>query len=173
MQQNETLLGGKYEMSIGSVLIPAELLGDITPNYEEGMLEVNTQAGVRKQPSGKAETAELTFTLFLPSISYLKTIFDIAQANPIVFGDNSCATKTPRPINIHPVCDGQDAKNDIHIYAGLVSTKFNPTLGTSEAVQVECTIQMQPTVNGYLLLGYPNPAEPQYWDVESQTWVAA
>jgi len=168
----ETLLGGKYEMSIGSVLIPAELLGDISPNYEEGMMEADTQAGTRRQPSGKADTAELTFTLFLPSMDYLKQIFDIAETDPLVFGGGNCTTKTPRPINIHPVCDGQDAKNDIHVYAGLVSTVFNPTLSTSDALQIECTIQMQPTADGYLLLGYPDPDTPQFWDVSAQAWAA-
>ena len=169
---NETLLGGKNEMSIGKVLIPAELLGDISPNYEEGMMEAETQAGTRRQPSGKASTAEITFTLFLDSMDRLKQIFDIADADPIVFGGGNCKTKTPRPINIHPVCDGDDGKNDIHVYAGLVSTVFNPTLSTSDALQVECTIQMQPTANGYMLVGYPDPATPQYWDVATGTWKA-
>jgi hypothetical protein len=168
----ETLLGGQYEMSIGNVLVPADLLGDLSPNYEEGVMEANTQAGVRRQPSGKAETAEHVFTLFLPSMDYLKTLFDVAQADPIVFGGGKCTTKTPRPINIHPVCNGQDAKDDIHIYAGLVLTKFNPTLSTSDVLSIECTIQMQPTADGYMVLGYPDPSTPQYWDVTSQTWKA-
>lgn len=45
-----TLLGGKYELAIGANLIDAELLGDITPNFEEGMLEAETQAGTIRQP---------------------------------------------------------------------------------------------------------------------------
>lgn len=168
---NETLLGGKFEMSIGSVLIPAELLGDISPNYEEGMMEAATQAGTRRQPSGKAETAELTFTLFLPSLDYLKTLFDVAETDPMIFGGGNCTTKTPRPINIHPVCNGDDAKDDIHIFAGLVATTFNPTLSTSDALQVEATIQMQPTAQGYMLAGYPDPSTPQYWDVTAQAYL--
>ncbi len=169
---NETLLGGKYQMSIGSALIPAELLGDISLDYGEGTTDAETQAGTRKQPSGKAEAAELTFTLFLPSMDYLKTIFDVAQADPLVFGGGNCSTKSPRPINIHPVCEGEDGKNDIHVYAGLVNTKFNPTLSTSDALQIECTVNMQPTSEGYLLLGYRDPANPEYWDVANQTWAA-
>ncbi len=167
---NDKLLGGKYEMSIGNVLIPASLLGDLSPNYEEGVMEGNTQAGVRRQPSNKADTAELTFTLFLPSMDYLKKIFDVADADPLIFGGGNCTTRNPRPINIHPVCAGDDAKNDIHVYAGIVRTAFNPTLATNEFVQVEATIDMQPTSDGYLLLGYPDPANPQYWDPATQSY---
>jgi hypothetical protein len=158
-------------LSVGSVLIPAQLLGDITPNYAEGTMEAETQAGTRRQPSGKAETAELTFTLFLPSIDYLKVIFDVAEDDPIVFGKGSCTSRTPRPINVHPICNGQDAKDDIHILAGSVVTNFNPTLSTSDAVQVEVTIQSQPTNDGYFVLGYPDPTTPQYWDVTTEAWV--
>lgn len=42
---DETLMAGKWEMSIGNTLIPAKLLGDITPNYAEGTVEAKTQAG--------------------------------------------------------------------------------------------------------------------------------
>lgn len=173
---NDTLLGGKYELAIGATLIPASLLGDITPNYSEGMLEAQTQSGVRRIPSGKADTAELTFTLFLPSIDYLKVLFNDMYNDPsgtqetgnIVFGSNSCSTVSPLPVNIHPVCE-EDDNNDIHIYAGLVSTTFNPTLSTSDAVSIDCTITMQPTANGYLRLGTGDLAKPSYYDVASQS----
>lgn len=173
----ETLLGGKWEMAIGSTLIPAQLLGDITPNYEEGVISVETQAGVRNQPSGKASTAELTFTLYLPNIDYLKVLFADAYNEPtaeaqksgnIVFGGNSCSMGTPLPINIHNVCEETD-DNDIHIFAGLVNTTFNPSLTTGDSVSVEATVTMQPTENGYFRLGTGDLARPSYYDVETQT----
>ena len=176
---NDTLMGGKYEMSIGATLIPAQLLGDISPNYEEGTLEAATQAGTRKQPSGKADTAELTFTLYLPSMDYLKVLWADAYQQPtsalqktgaVVFGSGSCSARQALPINIHPACEATD-DNDIHIYAGIVAMKFNPTLSTSDAVSVEATIQMQPTANGYFRLGTGNLAAPSKWDVTTQTTV--
>lgn len=170
---NETLLGGKNEVSVGKVLMSAELLGDITVNYEEGIMEANTQAGVRRQPSGKADTAEITYTLFLPSLDYLRIPFDIAESDAIILGGATCSAKTPKAINIHPVCNGKDAKDDIHVYAGLHLIKFNPTLSTSDALAIELTIQMQPTANGYMLLGYPDPSTPQYWDPTTETWKPA
>lgn len=176
---NDVLMSGKWEMSIGNTLIPAQLLGDISPNYEEGTLEASTQAGTRKQPSGKADTAELTFTLYLPNIDYLKVLFEDAYQKPtgdlqktgaIVFGSNSCSTRKPLPINIHPVCEKTD-DNDIHIFAGLVATTFNPTLSTSDAVSVEATIQMQPTDDGYFRLGTGDLSKPSRWDVATQATV--
>lgn len=174
-----TLMGGKYELSIGSTLIPASLLGDISPNYEEGELSADTQAGTRTAPSGKADTAELTFTLYLPSVDYLKAIFADMYNQPtasaqtsgnIVFGSNSCSTRTPLPVNIHNVCEDTD-DNDIHIFAGLVKATFNPTLSTGDFVNIEVTISMQPTANGYMRLGTGNLAKPSHWDVTSQSTV--
>lgn len=176
---NETLLAGKWEMSIGNTLIPAQLLGDISPNYEEGTIETETQAGTRTQPSDKASTAELTFTVYLPSIDYLKVLWadaynaptETAQATGnIIFGGNSCTTRTPLPINIHPVCEDTD-NNDIHIFAGIVNQTFNPTLSTSDAVAVETTISVQPTEDGYIRLGTGNLAAPSHWDVATQSTV--
>lgn len=166
--QEEVLLAGKWEMSIGKLVIPPELLGDINVKYSEGTIEANTQAGVRKQPSGKAEEAEITFTLFLPSLDYVKKAFSVAEADPMVFGGGNCKTRKPVPVNIHQICAGKDGKDDFHIYAGLVTTAFNPTLATSDAAQIELTLQMQPTSKGYMLLGYPDPSTPQYWDVDEQ-----
>lgn len=175
--ENTTLMGGKYEMSIGSVLIPAQLLGDISLNYEEGMLEAETQAGKRSVPSGKAETAEATFTLFLPNVDYLKTIYAEAYNEPngnatgnVIFGGGSCSTRTPLPVNIHPVCEDND-DNDFHIYAGLVAMKFNPTLSTSDVVSIETTISMQPTDNGYMRVGTGDLTQESHWDVATQTTV--
>ena len=130
----DTLLGGKHEMGVGNTLIPAILLGDISPNYEEGQMEAETQAGTRRQPSGKADTAELTFTLYLPNMDYLKVLWedayqkgegDLQKTGTITFGSNSCSTRKALPINIHPVCEETD-DNDIHIFAGLVNMAFNP-----------------------------------------------
>lgn len=174
---NTTLLGGKYELAIGATLIPAELLGDITVNYEEGTMEASTQAGTRRQPSGKADTAEVTFTLFLPSMDYLKVLFADAykagtgkSGGQIVFGSGSCSTPTPLPINIHPVCDSTD-DNDIHIFAGLIDMKFNPTLSTSDTLSIESTINMQPTDNGYLRIGTGDTTAPSHYDVATQKTV--
>lgn len=174
-----TLMSGNWEMSIGNTLIPAQLLGDISPNYEEGSLEANTQAGVRRQPSGKADTAELTFTLFLPNFDYLKVLFadayqkgtgDLQKSGAVVFGGKSCSTRKPLPINIHPVCEETD-DNDIHIFAGLVAMAFNPTLSTSDAVSVEATVQMQPVDGDYMRLGTGDLSKPSKWDVTTQSTV--
>lgn len=176
----DTLQAGTYEMSIGDVLIPAELLGDITPNYDEATAEASTQAGTRTIPLGKPATAELTFTLYLPSMDYLKTLWEEAYNAPtdasqetgnIIFGNGSCATRTPLPINIHNVCEDTD-DNDIHIFGGIVKQTFNPTLSAGEVLTVESTIYMQPTEDGYLRLGTGDLSKPSHWDATTQATVA-
>lgn len=175
----QPLKAGTYEMSIGDVLIPAELLGDISPNYDEATTDADTQAGTRTTPLGKPETAELTFTLYLPSIDYLKTLWAEAYSagtNPqttgnIIFGNGSCQTRTALPINIHNVCEDND-DNDIHIFAGIVKQTFNPTLSGTEVLSIESTIFMQPTSDGYIRLGTGDLTQESHWDVTTQATVA-
>lgn len=175
----QPLKAGTYEMSIGGVLIPAELLGDISPNYDEATAEADTQAGTRTMPLGKPETAELTFTLYLPSLDYLKTLWSEAyndgtspqDTGNIIFGSGSCQSRTGLPINIHPVCEDND-DNDIHIFSGIVKQTFNPTLSSSEVLNIESTIFMQPTEDGYIRLGTGDLTQESHWDVTTQATVA-
>lgn len=175
----QPLKAGTYEMSIGDVLIPAELLGDISPNYDEATAEASTQAGTRVMPLGKPETAELTFTLYLPSIDYLQTLWAEAYSagtspqdtGNIIFGGTTCQSRTGLPINIHPLCEDND-DNDIHIFSGIVKQTFNPTLSGTEVLQIESTIFMQPTEDGYIRLGTGDLTQESHYDVATQATVA-
>lgn len=170
-----TIMAGKWEMSIGNVLIPAELLGELNVNYEEGTSEAETQAGTITTPNGKAETAEATTTIYLPSFDYLKNIYsDVYNAGTgtlagnVIFGSNSCQTQTPVEVNIHPVCEATD-DNDIH-FSALIAHTFDLTLSTSDPVSIETTMYLQPTEsNGRLRVGTGDLTQQSYYDVTSQT----
>ncbi len=170
-----TIMAGKWELSVGSTLIPAELLGEIAINYEEGTSEADTQAGTIVTPNGKAETAEATFTMYLPNIDYLKTIYSDLytggtgdqKTGNIIFGSNSCKTQTPVEVNIHPVCNATD-DDDIH-FSALIIHNFNLTLSTSDPVNIETTMYLQPTEDeGRLRVGTGDTTQPSYWDVTTQ-----
>lgn len=175
----QTLKAGTYEVSIGDVLIPAELLGDITVNYDEATTEANTQAGTRVIPLGKPATAEATLTMYLPSIDYLQNLWAEAYNAPsstqptgnIIFGDGSCQTRSGLPINIHSVCEKTD-DNDIHIFSAIVKQTFNTTLSASEVLSVETTLYMQPTDNGYIRLGTGDLTQASHYDTASESTVA-
>lgn len=169
-----TIMAGKWEMSIGSVLIPAELLGELAITYEEGTSEADTQAGTITTPNGKAETAEATTTIYLPSFDYLKNIYsDLYNpatgdlAGNVIFGSNSCQTQTPVEVNIHPVCETND-NNDIH-FTALIAHTFDLTLSTSDPVSIETTMYLQPTdTNGRLRVGTGDLTQESYYDVTTQ-----
>lgn len=170
-----TIMAGKWEMSIGSVLIPDKLLGELQISYEEGTSEADTQAGKIVIPSGKVETAEATTTIYLPSFDYLKNIYsDVYNAGTgdlagnVIFGSNSCQTQTPVEVNIHPVCESTD-KNDIH-FSALIVHKFDLTLSTSDPVSIETTMYLQPTEgNGRLRVGTGDLTQESYYDVSTQS----
>ena len=177
------LMAGNFELAVGDTLIPAELLGDMSPNYEEGEISAETQAGTVTTPNGKPETSEFTFTMFLPAdnaASYLGIIWPEAYNKPtaeaqksgnLVFCSRACQSRTPKPYNIHNVCAATD-DNDIFIPAGLAKIAFNPTLSTSDAVSVEVTVYMQPSEDGARFrFGTGDLAEPSNYDVTTQKTV--
>ena len=174
----DVILGGMADLAIGEATIPARYLGDISPNFEEGTRESTTLGGTRTTPSGMLDTSELTFTLFLPSMDYLKNIWaDIYNApsgsqltGNFVLGSGVCSTRTPVPVNIHYTCD-EDSSNDVHIYAGVVAFNFNPTYNDSDGLSVEVTVYAQPTDEGTVLIGTGDLTEPVLWDAEAQDWV--
>lgn len=175
---NDVILGGKAEVAIGTSLIPAQFLGDITPNFEERVRETTTLAGTRSQPSGNYDTAELQFTMYLDSMDRLKMIWDEIYNEPsgsqetgnFILGDTSCSTRTAVPINIHYTCDDTD-DNDVHIYAGLVAFNFNPTYNESDGLSVEVMVYAQPTDDGYVRIGTGDLTEPSIYDYETESTV--
>lgn len=177
------LLAGNYELSVGEVTIPAELLGDLTPNYEEGEISAETQAGTITTPSGKPETSEFTFNLFLPrqnAMKYLAVIWPGAYNAPtneaqktgnLEFGSKACQQREPQIYNIHNLCDTTD-DNDIYIPAGVARMSFNPTMSTSDAVSLEVTVSMQPDANGIRMrFGTGDLAQPSIYDATTQKTV--
>lgn len=174
------LLAGNWELAIGNTLIPSELLGDLSPNYEEGEISAETQAGSIKAPSGKPDTSEFTFTLYLPKNNaqrYLGIIFPSLYKAPsgdqtsgaLEFGSGACSAREPIAMNIHNLCDTTD-NNDIYIPAGLPKITFNPTFSTSDAVSVEVTVYMQPDENGLRFrFGTGDLTQASVYDVTTQT----
>lgn len=178
------LLAGNYELSVGNITIPASLLGDLNPDYEEGELSAETQAGTITTGSGKPETSQFTFTLYLPrtnAMQYLAVLWPGAYNAPtaeaqktgnLEFGSSACQAREPVAYHIHNLCDTTD-DNDIHIPAGVARMIFNPTLSTSEAVSLEITVSMQPDENGKRIrFGTGDLSQPSRYDPTTGTTVA-
>jgi len=176
---NPTALGGRATIAINEIEIPSYMISEITPNFVEGTRERTTLGGVFNRPSGVFDTAELSFTLFIPSMDYLKHIFpgeynaptNIAQpTGNLVFGAQTCTTKVPVPVNVHYECDDTD-DNDLHIFGALAQMSYNPTMNDSDDLSVEITLMAQPTEDGLFRLGTGNLAEPSIYDAETEETV--
>ncbi len=151
------VLGGPAEVAINGITIPASLLSEVAVEFTEGTRERETLGGTFTKPSGVLETAEATFTLYLPSMDYLKNIFPARYNAPtnavaqktgnVVFNSDSCSTTASGPVNIHYTCENND-NNDVHIYEGLALLNFNPTYSVDEDVTIEVTVYAQPDTNG-------------------------
>ncbi len=177
---NETkYMGGKAEIAIGDVVIEPQFIESIQPEFEEGTRSVTSLAGVINTPSGSYDTAQLTFTMILPSMDALKSVFaNIYEAGSgsgstgrVVFGKGTCSATEPVPVNVHYTCEEDDA-NDFHIFAGRVLANFNPEYNAEDALKVEVTIYAMPTENGYAQAGTGDLTQRSVYDPTTQTWKA-
>ena len=172
MAQN--YLGGAAEVAINEQLIPAELLSEVSVEFTEATRETETLAGTFTQPTGMLETAQATFTMFLPSMDYLKVLFPglynagsgerVGQGN-VILNTGECLSVENTPVNIHYVCDGANDKNDVFIYNGRVQMNMALTYSTGDSMSVEVTVFAQPDDDGNVArFGSGNLTQDSYFD---------
>lgn len=150
-----TVLGGPAEVSLNGITIPASLLSEVSVEFTEGTRERETLGGTFTKPSGVLDTAQVTFTLYLPSMDYLKNIFPERYNAPsgeqdtgnVIFNSDNCTTTTAGPVNIHYTCEPLD-NNDVFIYNGAAALNFNPTYNASDDLTIEVMIYAQPDDDG-------------------------
>lgn len=176
---NPTVLGGAAELALNETVIPAELLSEINVELTEGTRERNTLGGTFTRPSGVLETAQATFTMYLPNMDYLKHIFPALYNAPtepqtggnIIVGSNSCSTVDAGPVNIHYVCDDTD-NNDVHFFNAQAQLNFNPTYNGSDDLTIEVTLFAQPDEDGNVYrLGTGDLTQPSIYDPETEETV--
>lgn len=166
------VLGGPAEVAINGITIPASLLSEVSVELTEGTRERETLGGTFTKPSGVLETAQAMFTLYLPSMDYLKNIFPDRYNAPsgeqttgnVIFNSDTCVETETGPVNIHFTCEPLD-NNDVHIYAGLAQLNFNPTYNASDDVTIEVTIFAQPDEDGNVArMGTGDLTSDSYYD---------
>lgn len=148
-------LGGLAEVAINGKILPAELLSEVSVELTEATRERKTLAGTFTSPSGTLDTAMATFTIYLPSIDYLKNIFPSRYNAPtapetsgnIIWNTQDCSEVETGPVNIHFTCEPTD-KNDVYFYQGAAQLNFNPTYTAEDDISIEVTVHAQPDVNG-------------------------
>lgn len=174
-------LGGPAEVAINGITIPASLLSEVSVELTEGTRERETLGGTFTKPSGVLETAQVMFTLYLPSMDYLKNIFPDRYNAPsgeqdtgnVIFNSDTCVETEAGPVNIHYTCEPLD-NNDIHIYNGLASLNFNPTYNATDDLTIEVTIFAQPDDDGNIArMGTGNLTQDSYYTASTgQTTVS-
>lgn len=176
-----TVLGGPAEVAINGITIPASLLSEVTVEFTEGTRERETLGGTFSKPSGILETAQTMFTMYLPSMDYLKNIFPGRYNAPsgeqttgnVIFNSDTCTTTDAGPVNIHYTCEPLD-NNDVHIYSGIAALNFNPTYNASDDLTVEVTIYAQPDEDGNVArMGTGNLTQDSYYDAATGATVVS
>ena len=173
------VLGGQAEVAINGITIPASLLSEVGVELTEGTRERETLGGTFTKPSGVLDTAQATFTLYLPSMDYLKNLFPDRYTAPsggqtagnVIFNADTCVTTEAGPVNIHYTCETNDA-NDVYFYSALAQLNFAPTYNASDDLTIEVTLFAQPDGSGNVArLGTGNLAAEAIYDATSMTTV--
>lgn len=173
-------LGGRAEIAIGALTIGAQFITEINPNFEEGTRTTTTLAGVRTRPSGQMDTAEINFTMLVPSMDALKAVYGAMYQAPtgggedlrgrINIGSDSCTALEPVPVNIHYTCE-PNSDNDQHFYACLPQFRWAPTMNNSDELTVEVTLHPQLYNGSYGFLGAGSLEEKTLWDAATEAFV--
>lgn len=178
---DNVVLGGPAEVAINGITIPASLLSEVTVELTEGTRERETLGGTFTKPSGVLETAQVMFTMYLPSMDYLKNIFPGRYNAPsgeqdtgnIIFNSDTCVSTDAGPVNIHYTCEPLD-NDDVHIYSGLAALNFNPTYNAEDDLTVEVTIYAQPDESGNIArMGTGNLSNDSYYNATTSATVVS
>lgn len=175
-------LGGKVDVSLNGIRIPARLLSDdgVTTNLVEGTREINTMAGVVRQSSGLFEEATVTFSVLLESMNYLKNIFpDLFTesndrpevAGQLKFGGDDCTVRENTPVVVHYTCD-ENSDNDVYVPNGSVQATIELVQNATDALMVQVTVNAQPRdEDGVVaILGTGDLDEPTMWNPETEAF---
>lgn len=176
-----TVLGGPAEVAINGITIPASLLSEVAVEFTEGTRERETLGGTFTKPSRVYETAQVSFTMYLPSMDYVKNIFPGNYNAPsgeqttgnIIVNSDMCVTTDAGPVNIHYTCEPLD-NNDVYIYSGLAQLNFNGTYNASDDFTIEVTVYAQPDEDGNLFrLGTGDLTSDSYFDATTMDTVVS
>jgi len=106
-------MSGRADVAMNNTTIPASMLSVINIELTDGTIERSTLGGKFTEPSGLLDTAMAKFTIYLPSIDYLKNIFPGRYNAPtapqltgnLIYNADTCQATDAGPVNIHWVCD--------------------------------------------------------------------
>lgn len=174
-----TTLGGKAEVTINAITIPASMLSEVSTAFTEGVRTRTTLGGKFNRPSGSLDTAELKFTLYLPSMDYLKNLFPDRYNAPsapqtagnVILNADTCVSTSAGPVNVHYTCEDND-DNDVYIYNGLALLDLSMTYNASDDISIPVTIYAEPNVDGNVArLGTGDLTEESIYDADTETTV--
>lgn len=168
-------MGGKVDVSLNGVTIPAQFLSDegVTTTLTEGTREVATMQGTSTQSSGTYDEATVVFNVVLPNMNYLKNVFpDLYTASTdrptvagqTVFGGDSCTVRENTPLVVHYTCD-PNSDNDVYVPNAALQATVELTQNASDPVTVAVTANAQPDDNGVIaILGTGDLTQPTLWN---------
>lgn len=180
-----TYMGGKVDVSLNGVTIPAQYLSDdgVTTTLTEGTREIPTLAGTFNQPSGTYDEAMVVFNVTLPNMNYLKNILPDMYtpsvdrptiAGQISFGGDDCMVRENTPLVVHYTCD-PNSDNDVFVPNGSVQATIEMVQNVSDPVTIEITVNAQPSDDHdgkLVILGTGSLDEPTIWNAEAEEYEA-
>lgn len=178
----QNYLGGAAEIAINENLIPASLLSEVDVTLTEGTRDTETLAGKFTQPTGMIDSAMVKFTVYLPSMDYLKVMFPDLYNAPtgrtgegnVIVNSSDCLEISNTPVNVHYTCDGTNDKNDVYIYNGRVMLDLSMTYNTKDSISVDVTVYAQPDTNGNVArFGAGNLTQNSYFNYATMSTVVS
>ena len=172
-------MSGKADVAMNNITIPASMLSKVNVELTDGTSERATLGGKFTEPTGILDTAMAKFTIFLPSIDYLKNIFPGRYNAPtapqltgnIIYNADTCQTTDAGHVNIHWTCKDND-NDDIYFYEAEALFSFVGEINPTDPITIEVTLYPQPDDNGNVYrLGTGNLTQESIYDPLTETTI--
>lgn len=176
-----TYLGGKVDVSLNSITIPAQYISDdgVTTTLTEATREISTMAGTFNQASGTYEEATVVFNVVLPNMNYLKNVFpDLytaandrpTVAGQVIFGGDSCSIRENTPLVVHYTCEA-NSDNDVYVPNAALVASIELQQNAGDPVVVEVTANAMPDDNGVIaILGTGSLDGETLWNAAAEEY---
>ena len=146
---------GPVEIAMNGVWIPAAAIQSASPDITPKTITVPSLSGSYEKPSGTFETSQLTFTLNLPGMDYLKNIVPSLYNEPtapqakgnVIVGGQTCLSAEGVPVVVHYVCDDTD-DDDLTFLNAFVTFAYNGEYNEDDPLTVEVQAYGTPDANG-------------------------
>jgi len=146
-------MGGKLSLEINGVVIPAFMLGSVSPSVTQVLRTSERLSGTTTTPTNQLDNPSFDVVFFPNKWADLQYFFpDNMDGESAVFGSDACALPDAVAVAFHYDCDEDEAR-DINLPVAKVAFEDSSERNATDDLSVTIHIYPQPNALGQVIYG--------------------